>query len=123
MGTYFSLAGFVVLLFELFEILLTELFFIYVDIEVFELLVNQLITQSFLREEVVFFLIFELIAHYFLLFSLFLINIYGHKSNFTLKFFNPLHFLFQFSQLFLISFINIKTLNTFLNFLNRFINR
>ena len=49
LGTHFSLARFVVLLFELLEVLLSQLFLIDVDVEVLELLVNQLITQSFLR--------------------------------------------------------------------------
>jgi hypothetical protein len=49
LGTHFSLARFVVLLFKLFEVLFSQLLFIDVDVKVLELLVNQLITQSFLR--------------------------------------------------------------------------
>lgn len=49
LGAHFSLARFVVLLFKLFEVLLSQLLFIDVDVEILELLVNQLITQSFLR--------------------------------------------------------------------------
>ena len=91
--------------FSFVKIVIAYLFAVDVNIELFEVIKDLRVTEGFLGEEIVFFIIFEFIFHDFSFSFLLLVYFKGYCSYFVLKFLDSFNFLFYFLHFLFISFV------------------
>lgn len=100
-----------VLRFQLLKILVAQLLVIYIDVEVLELLIDELVAEGLLRQEEVLLLVLEFVAHDVCLLALAFIHPHRHHPDLALNLLNSPYFLLDLAHLRGVLLVDVEALH------------